>query len=282
MTTIAGRSEKPRFSIPYTELLLLLVAVFWGSSYGLTKEALVFAPVLLFIGIRFSLTFLCLLPLALRDFKSGMSDDWKVAIPTGAILSSIFFFEVYGVFHTTASNAAFLISLSVILTSFAEYFINGKRIANRMIFLTLSSVTGVFLLTRSGAVGLILNFGDYLILMAALLRAVMVTATKRVTTGKAITNTTLTCLQSLVVATSALFVAAFTLESAEFSLPTENKFWLIVIYMVVFCTLFAFYVQNYAVRKISPTKASLLMGSEPCLVPCSLCSGWMKCFPCFK
>jgi drug/metabolite transporter (DMT)-like permease len=27
--------------------------------------------------------------------------------------------------------------------------------------------------------------------------------------------------------------------------------------------LFAFYAQNYAVRKISPTKASLLMGSEP-------------------
>ncbi|POF53494.1 DMT family transporter, partial [Vibrio vulnificus] len=32
---------------------------------------------------------------------------------------------------------------------------------------------------------------------------------------------------------------------------------------VLFCTLFAFYVQNYAVRRTSPTRVSLLMGSEP-------------------
>ena len=34
-------------------------------------------------------------------------------------------------------------------------------------------------------------------------------------------------------------------------------------YLVLFCTLFAFYVQNYAVRRTSPTRVSLLMGSEP-------------------
>ncbi|MGL5372341.1 MAG: EamA family transporter, partial [Plesiomonas shigelloides] len=32
---------------------------------------------------------------------------------------------------------------------------------------------------------------------------------------------------------------------------------------VVFCTLFAFAVQNYAVRKTSPTKVAIIMGSEP-------------------
>ncbi|WP_434363014.1 DMT family transporter [Parasalinivibrio latis] len=263
MTILAKPNGKYRVAFPFTELSLLLVAIFWGTSYGLTKEALLYTPVLLFIVIRFSLTGLCLLPIAVRDINQGLSKDWKVAIPTGGILSAIFFFEVYGVLQTTASNAAFLISLSVILTSFAEFFINGKRISNRMILLTLLSVVGVFLLTQSGSIGFTLNTGDYFILIAAVLRAIMVTATKRLTIGKVISNTTLTCLQSMVVALSALLAACFTVDLSAFTLPTEYGFWLIVIYLVMFCTLFAFYVQNYAVRKISPTRASLLMGSEP-------------------
>lgn len=40
-------------------------------------------------------------------------------------------------------------------------------------------------------------------------------------------------------------------------------FWGSVIYLVAGCTLFAFFVQNYAVSRSSPTRVALLMGSEP-------------------
>lgn len=263
MTTAAGELKKGSFRFPLTESLLLLVAIFWGTSYGLTKSALLYTSVLVFISIRFSITFLCMLPVVIRDFRRGLNKDWKIAIPTGFILSAIFFCEVFGVSQTTASNAAFLISLSVILTAFAELVINKKRVSNTLWMLTVCSVVGVVLLTSNQSIELSLNSGDYFILAAAVLRALMVTLTKRFTEGKVITTTTLTSLQSLVVAGVAIVCALAYLPAEQIVIPTNNEFWLLVAYLVLFCTLFAFYVQNYAVRRTSPTRVSLLMGSEP-------------------
>ncbi|NRF24260.1 DMT family transporter [Vibrio coralliilyticus] len=263
MTTAANSLKKGNVRFPVTESLLLLVAIFWGTSYGLTKSALAYTSVLVFISIRFSITFLCLLLVVIRDFRRGLNKDWKIAIPTGFILSAIFFCEVFGVSQTSASNAAFLISLSVILTAFAELLINKKKVSNTLWGLTACSVAGVLLLTSEESVEFSLNSGDYFILTAALLRALMVTMTKRFTEGKVITTSTLTSLQSLVVALMAIVCAVTYLPASEFVAPASWEFWLTVIYLVLFCTLFAFYVQNYAVRRTSPTRVSLLMGSEP-------------------
>ena len=263
MTTAANSLKKGNVRFPVTESLLLLVAIFWGTSYGLTKSALAYTSVLVFISIRFSITFLCLLPVVIRDFRRGLNKDWKIAIPTGFILSAIFFCEVFGVSQTSASNAAFLISMSVILTAFAELLINKKKVSNTLWGLTACSVAGVLLLTSEESVEFSLNSGDYFILTAALLRALMVTMTKRFTEGKVITTSTLTSLQSLVVALVAIVCAVTYLPTSEFVVPASWEFWLTVIYLVWFCTLFAFYVQNYAVRRTSPTRVSLLMGSEP-------------------
>lgn len=263
MATAANSLKKGNVRFPVTESLLLLVAIFWGTSYGLTKSALAYTSVLVFISIRFSITFLCLLPVVIRDFRRGLNKDWKIAIPTGFILSAIFFCEVFGVSQTSASNAAFLISLSVILTAFAELLINKKKVSNTLWGLTACSVAGVLLLTSEESVEFSLNSGDYFILTAALLRALMVTMTKRFTEGKVITTSTLTSLQSLIVALVAIVCAVTYLPTSEFVVPASWEFWLTVIYLVLFCTLFAFYVQNYAVRRTSPTRVSLLMGSEP-------------------
>jgi drug/metabolite transporter (DMT)-like permease len=247
----------------FTEPMLLLVAVFWGTSYGLTKEALAFSSVLIFIALRFSLTFVLMLPIVMRDFKLGLNDDWRVAIPTGLILSAIFFCEVLGVSQTSASNAAFLISLSVIFTAFAEFLVNKRRISTLLLFLTIGSVIGVLLLTHNPKSTYSFNSGDYFILIAAILRAVMVTTTKSLVDGKSITTSTLTSLQSLIVAIVSISLAIVYLPSEQLVLPTHLNFWIIMSYLIVCCTLFSFYAQNYAVRRTSPTRVSLLMGSEP-------------------
>lgn len=263
MTSTTSSLSRPSTKLPLTEGLLLLVALFWGTSYGLTKSALVFTSVLLFIAIRFSVTFLCLLPFTVRDFRRGLNQDWLTALPTGLILAAIFLCEVLGVSQTSASNAAFLISLSVIMTAFAELAINRKRISSLLLGLTLCSVVGVLLLTSNRELNLALNTGDYLILAAAFLRALMVTSTKRFTEGKQITTTTLTALQSFVVASCAMITTIIYLPASAITLPSELEFWLTLGYLVLFCTLFAFFVQNYAVRRTSPTHVALLMGSEP-------------------
>ena len=261
MSSLAIRNKLSLFSIP--ELLLLLVAMVWGTSYGLTKSALAYTTVSIFIAIRFGWTFVLLLPLMIRDFDRGKNRDWPIALPTGFILAAIFFFEVYGVSQTTASNAAFLISLNVIFTLLLETLL-GRRKPNRtLVWLCLFSTAGVLMLTNNHGFKITFNQGDIYILCAAALRAVMIIMTKKLTHGKHISNTALTCIQSFVVALSACLISVVSHEPTQPLFPQALEFWLTTSFLVLFCTLFAFYVQNYAVRKISPTKASLLMGSEP-------------------
>jgi drug/metabolite transporter (DMT)-like permease len=107
------------------------------------------------------------------------------------------------------------------------------------------------------------NLGDALIMVAAVLRAFMVTTTKKLTTNKDISTISLTGIQSGVVAAGALAALWATEPDFLMRLPSSSNFWLIVAYLFVFLTIFAFFVQNYGTQKLSPSKVSLLMGSEP-------------------
>ncbi len=261
MTTLTTHPYRPLFG--WTECMLLLVAIFWGASYGLTKDALMYVGVFSFIGIRFGLTFLMLLPVLVRDFKQGKNQDWLRALPTGLVLSGIFVCEVSGVLYTSATNAAVLISLSMILTALAETLINRSRVPGSLWLMGMLSCLGVLLLSLHSGFNLSFNLGDGLILLAAVGRAIMVTLTKRLTHNRSISMLSLTAIQSLVVMLMAVIVGWGLGESIAWSSLSQPAFWLITLYLVLMCTLFAFFAQNLAISRTSPTRVALLMGSEP-------------------
>ncbi|MAF14795.1 MAG: EamA family transporter [Marinomonas sp.] len=261
MTTLTTHPYRPLFG--WTECMLLLVAIFWGASYGLTKDALMYIGVFSFIGIRFGLTFLMLLPVLVRDFKQGKNQDWLRALPTGLVLSGIFVCEVSGVLYTSATNAAVLISLSMILTALAETLINRSRVSASLWLMGMLSCLGVLLLSLHSGFNLSFNLGDGLILLAAVGRAIMITLTKRLTHNRSISMLSLTAIQSLVVTLMATIVGWGSGESIAWSSLSLPAFWLITLYLVLMCTLFAFFAQNLAISRTSPTRVALLMGSEP-------------------
>ncbi|GAB3253923.1 DMT family transporter [Chitinimonas naiadis] len=242
------------------ELLLLLVAVVWGTSYGLAKQALLFYPVLGFLAARFCLTFVLLLPAVWRELRRHPGMALQTAAPLSLMLLGIFLCETWGVAHTTAANAAFLISLCVVLTPFVEWLLLDQRPAKAAFVAAGVSLCGTLLLTGSLTLGL--NLGDGLMLAAAVLRAIFVCMTKRLTADKPISSLGLTGLQTGMVGLACLGIAML-LPTPLPALPSAPTFWLIVLYMVLFCTLFAFFAQNWGIRHSGPTRAALLMGSEP-------------------
>ncbi|MQR00879.1 DMT family transporter [Glaciimonas soli] len=241
--------------------MLLLVAIVWGSSYGMAKQALAYYPVLGFLAIRFCLTFAVMLP-TLRPLlrPEGRAAFW-VGLPLGLLLLSIFVCETFGVAQTQASNAAFLISLCIVFTPFVEWMVMGKRPAISAFIVAFIALFGTWLLTYGAR--LTFNLGDGLMLVAALLRALMMCMTKRLTENKNISSLTLTAVQSGVVGLGSLLLALVLLKDGLPALPTATAFWGNTIYLVLFCTLFAFFAQIYALRRSNPTRVALLMGSEP-------------------
>ena len=243
-------------NVRYAEWMLLAVAVVWGTSYGMAKLAVFFYPVVGFLFVRFMLTFVILLP--------ALKNCWRQAVPPGLLLGSvllaIFLCETYGVAHTTASNAAFLISLCVVITPFVEWLVFRRRPENTAFIAAGVSLCGALLLTGNLAIDM--KPGDALILGAALLRAVMVCLTKKLMQHRSVPALALTAVQTGVVAAGSLVLLLVTRHGIP-ALPQSMGFWGATLYLVVFCTLFAFFAQNYALKRTTPTNAALLMGTEP-------------------
>lgn len=121
------------------------------------------------------------------------------------------------------------------------------------------SVLGTALLTMRGN-HIHINIGDFLVLGAALCRAIQMTFTKRLTDGKPMDSGALTTIQLGVVAIGSGVVSIFQHPSLSELTPS---FWIITGYLAVFATMFAFFVQLTMIRRTSPTRVAVLMSSEP-------------------
>ncbi|CAE6854203.1 hypothetical protein R69927_02238 [Paraburkholderia domus] len=246
-----------------SDLMLLAVAVVWGTSYGVVKSALVFYPVLGLLALRFGITFVILSP-SLRHLRAADARTLRGVLIAGALLLAIFLCETFGILLTRAANAAFLISLCVVLTPLVEWWML-KRKPSRIEWAAVAlSLVGAWLLAGDGALSF--NPGDALILLAALLRALTVCVTKRVMRDSALPPLSVTAVQSGVVAFGSAAVAMLFAPQQWQPVPSlagHALFWGYIGYLVVACTLFAFFAQNFAIKRSSPTRVSLLMGSEP-------------------
>jgi drug/metabolite transporter (DMT)-like permease len=245
-----------------SDLMLVAVAMVWGTSYGVAKGALAFYPVLGLLALRFGLTFVVLAP-ALRSLRRAKASELAGTLGTGLLLLGVLLAETFGIALTRASNAAFLISLCVVLTPFIEWILLRRKPSTVECAAVALSLAGAMMV--SGGV-FIPTAGDALILLAAILRALMMCVTRRVMRDSTLAPLSVTAVQAGTVALGSV-VAALIFPSHPWpALPTlaeHGGFWIGVGYLVAACTLFAFFAQNFAVKRSSPTRVALLMGSEP-------------------
>ena len=115
-----------------------------------------FYPVLGFLAVRFLLTFAVLLPALLRASAPERRDALVAGLPLGVLMLGIFLCETFGLALTQASNAAFLISLCVVFTPFAEWWLLRLRPERAMFGFAAVSLLGAALLswvTRASGAG---------------------------------------------------------------------------------------------------------------------------------
>lgn len=246
----------------FIDVLLLVAAFIWGTSYALVKSALLVYPVLGLLALRFGIAFLLLCP-ALVSMRGLSRSQWARSVGAGCILLGIFLAETFGVGMTSASNAAFLISLCVVLTPLIEWAWLGRMPCGVEWMAAGLSLLGAFLI---GDGRFHFTPGDGLVVLAALLRAINVCATKRAMHVDRVSPLAMTAVQSGIVSFGCAMLAMTVARSEWRSLPAfagNEDFWMIVGYLVAGCTLFAFFLQNYAVSRSTPTRVAVLMGSEP-------------------
>lgn len=247
-----------------TDLPVLLVAVVWGASYLAAKGITTTHTVIAVLVLRFAVVLPALVVAGWRGLRALTAPQWRGAGVLGLILSGIFLLETYGVVHTSATNAGLIISLTMIFTPLAEAAVTRERPPRAFLAAAGLSVLGVVLLTQGGGFTRP-SLGDGLILLAALARTVHVLAMSRIKAVQDADSLSLTTVQlGSAVSVFAVLAAAGT-GASPWSVAADfgAREWAGLLFLSVFCTLFAFFVQMWAVRRASPSRVSLLLGTEP-------------------
>ncbi|MGW7452346.1 DMT family transporter [Streptomyces sp. NPDC054787] len=264
MTVISPALDVPRRAW-LADLPVLAVAVVWGGSYLAAKGITTAHTVVAVLVLRFALVLPVLVVAGWGRLRALTPAQLRGAGLLGLVLGGIFLLETYGVVHTSATNAGLIISLTMILTPLAEAAVSRRAPSGAFLAAAALSVGGVVLLTQ-GAGFTAPASGDLLILGAACARTVHVLLMARV---KAVQDADALSLTTVQLGGAVLVFAVLAALPGTGDSPWAAAVgfgaaqWAGLAFLSVFCTLFAFFVQMWAVRATSPSRVSLLLGTEP-------------------
>ncbi len=235
-------------------MLLVVVAMVWGSTFVVVKEALQLASPLPFLAVRFALAgFLLAVVL-------GRGRMERPALRAGLVLGFFLFggylFQTWGLVYTTPSKSAFITGFGVILVPFIQAFY-GFRLRAATLGSAFLGFAGIsFLVFPSGREAV--NRGDLLTLVGSVLFALHIVLVGGYTRRFSFRH--LVPTQILVV--SALALLALPVD------PDPVMEWSIglaaaVIVTAVLATGFAFSVQNWAQKFTPPAHTALIFACEP-------------------
>lgn len=245
----------------YTATILLVVAtMFWGFAFIAQKTAMDVLEPLSFIGARYLLGGLAILPFAIKEYKKHgkplTQHQWWFLI----FLSLNFFLGSWlqqaGLVTTTVTNGGFLTGLYVFFVPFVLMVFFKTRPHNIVWFCAPLALTGLYFL--NGGELDAFNSGDTLIIISAVFWALHVLTVGFLSraTGLPIF---ISCISFLAAGAMAI-VGALTLET-----PTLEAFslgWVEIVYAGVFSTAIAFTLQAVGQVHVPPENAAIILSGE--------------------
>ena len=241
-------------------LQALLVTFLWSTSWILIKIGLAGIPALTFAGLRYTLAFLALLPLAARSGQLGVlcrlpRRRWAELV----LLGLLFYFVTQGaqflsLFYLPATTGSLLLSFTTVIVTLLGIFLLRERPTWQQWAGTALYMSGVLIyfyppdLPRGQAPGLAIAGAGVL---ANALSAVL---------GRYINRRG--ALTPVAVTTASMGTGALVLLAAGLlvqGLPRLSAaHWLIVLWLALVNSAFAFTLWNHTLRTLPALEASLI------------------------
>ncbi len=239
------------------ELLMVLVALIWGITFVLVKNALADIGPFLFLGIRFTLAFLVLAAFSYKNLKKVQDTTLAAGCLIGFFLFVGYVFQTVGLQYTSSSNAGFITGVSVVLVPIMIAVKNRKMPAWQTTLTVFMAAVGLFLLSvPTGEITL--GYGDFLVLICAFgfaLHIVFVDHYSHRHNAVAITGIQI------------LFVGILCMITGLLTEPWPSHFTMnaitAIIVTSVFATSMAFLLQNYLQKFSTPTRFAVVLTTEP-------------------
>ena len=237
-------------------LALIAVAAVWGGTFVVVKDAVSRYPLYAFLGLRFAIAavaFAVVMPSSLRLLKR---DVVTAGLLAGAFLTAGYVFQTWGLQDTSASKAAFITGMFVVITPALQAVVLRRPPRAWTLAGVVLAVAGLWLLSGVDAGGW--NVGDTRVLLCAVAYSAHMIVLGSL--GRAHDVRPLTLVQ---LATVTVVCSAVSLATEPVALPADASVWLALALTGVFGSAVAFAVQTYAQRTLSPSKTALILISEP-------------------
>ena len=234
-------------------LLLLSVALIWGSTFAIMKDSLNRIDVNSFLAWRFLIAALIMLILRPHALRHISSDFFIKGVVLGLFLGSGYIFQTFGLTLTTVAKTGFITGLYAVFTPLLATVFFKHHISKIQWFAVALATFGMAVLSLKGfSIGL----GEFLVLISALLFAAHIIALSYWSPNR--DSYALTIVQMATVGVLSLLCSS----KSGFHRPHDHGVWVAVIYSAVAASAFAFIIQTWAQSFMPPTSVGIILTIE--------------------
>lgn len=246
-------NAKHLFKIKFAPWALLAVAMAWGWSFVIMKDAIGRQSVSNFLFTRFSVAVVVMVLIRPNILRLMNRDLVVRAGAAGIFLGSGYIFQTLGLERTGAAITGFVTGLYIVLTPiFASIFLRQRVDRFTWICIAIATIGLAFLSIRGWSVG----FGELLTFISAIFFAIHIIALSKWSSGR--DAYAMTVVQLAMCA----FVSGIASIPGGYSLPPDLGVWAVVIFTAVFATAVAFIIQTWSQAHMSATKVAVILTME--------------------
>lgn len=238
---------------------LVFVALIWGATFVLVKEALDDVSTLLFLTLRFAVASTALGILFSRKFgeRENLAHTVKGGLIAGVCLFSGYVLQTFGLKYTTAAKAGFITGLYIPLVPLFGAVVYKKFPKIAEVVGVGCAFLGMALMSIQGQIFTI-GLGDFLVMCCAVAYAFHI-----LVLGHFTQKASLPLLTVIQIATCACLGAATFWWAEPPKIVWSGKVWLALGVTGLLATALAFAVQTWAQKYTSPTRTALIFSTEP-------------------
>jgi drug/metabolite transporter (DMT)-like permease len=261
------------FHIQVAELALLLLTIFWGSTFLITKRLLETTSPGIFLSLRFALAALTL-AIVWRLVRPKLTPGiFRDGIRLGSALAGGFVLQTIGLRYTSPTRSGFLTGLTVLFVPLVARFALGKRVARAVWVGATLAIAGLAVMTRpwSQATGGAMLVGDALTVGCAIAFAAHITWTSEWAHRHPIAPFLFVQVALVTVVSLLLTVVWAAFEAPRVGAPATLA--AVVGYTGALMTAGAIFLQMWAQRHTTAVRAALIFACEP--VFAALFAAWV-------
>lgn len=244
------------------KLALLIVAILWGSSLTVVKQASqTFKPNFI-LAIRFTLAAILLSIIFFKRLKSATKSDFKNGLIIGCFLFVAYSSQTLGVNFADPGRSGFLSATYCVIVPFLSWIVFKQKPDKYNLSAALLCVIGIFFISMSSNPAQTKHelawLGDLLALLSGLLFASHIVSVSLLAKDR--DPIIMTIIQFISAAILSWIVTLIFEDNSNMIIKTQPVMELL--YLAIMCTSVALLLQNIGQKYTDPSSAAIILGFE--------------------